>query len=262
MNVAVQNASIFVEQQGAGQPTLFLHGNPDSSLMWQGVVGNMASHFRCIAPDLPGFGRSQLPENFDFQLEDMAAFIGDLISALKISEPLNLVVHDFGGPYGLAWAVKHPSRVRRLAIMNTIFFSDYKWHFWGKVWRSRPWGELSMSTMTWFAFHTSMKASNPKLPDAHIRRTYELFTPAVRRMVLRLYRAADPQRFRGWEERLIALIRRVPSCVLWGDRDAYVSPAYAERFGAERVWHFPENGHWLPVEDPKTVAARLSEFLA
>ena len=262
MNLTVQNASIYVEQQGAGRPTLFLHGNPDSSLMWHGVIAAMAPRFLCIAPDLPGFGRSELPENFHFQLEEMAACIDDLIRALKITEPLNVVVHDFGGPFGLAWAVKHPSRVRSLAIMNTIFFSDYEWHFWGKVWRRRPWGELSMSIITWFAFLASMKSGNPKLPTEHIRRTYELFTPKVRRTVLHLYRAANPENFKGWEEQLLALTRRVLTCVLWGDRDPYVSRAFAERFGAQKVWHFPENGHWLPVENPEIVAARLLEFLA
>jgi pimeloyl-ACP methyl ester carboxylesterase len=125
MNVTVHNASIYVNVQGSGVPTMFLHGNPDSSLLWNGVIGEVGSSMQCFAPDLPGFGRSELPSGSKFSLEEMAQFIDDLIAAFKISAPLNLVVHDFGGIYGLAWAVKHPQRVRRLAIMNTNFFSDY-----------------------------------------------------------------------------------------------------------------------------------------
>jgi pimeloyl-ACP methyl ester carboxylesterase len=260
MNVTVHNASIFVQVQGSGAPTLFLHGNPDSSLLWQGVISEVQSRLQCFAPDLPGFGRSELPAGSKFSLEEMAQFIDDLISASKISGPLNLVVHDFGGIYGLAWAVKHPQRVRRLAIMNTNFFSDYKWHIWGKIWRTWPLGELSMATLTWPAFYLSMHKASPQLTREHLRETYQLFTPAVRRMVLQLYRATEPENYQGWQDQLLLVTRKAPTCVLWGDRDPYISPGFAERFGAQKVWHYPANGHWLPAESPEQVAARLLEF--
>ena len=262
MTIQVQNTSIYVEDQGAGAPALFLHGNPDSSILWRPVIAEMKARLRCVAPDLPGFGRSGLPQGFKFSLPQFSQFIEELLAAMKISEPINLVVHDFGGPYGLAWAVKHPQKVRRLGIINTIFFSDYKWHIWGRIWRTWPLGELSMATMNWWAYHASMRAGSPKLPEEHIRETYALLTPAVKKMVLQLYRATSPENYKGWEDELLALTRRVPACVLWGDRDPYVSPAFAERFGAQKVWHYPENGHWLPAEDPKEVAARLLEFFA
>ena len=53
---------------------------------------------------------------------------------------------------------------------------------------------------------------------------------------------------------------RVPALVLWGDLDPYLDKGLAERFGAERVHHFPDHGHWLPVEDPEAVAAHLLAF--
>lgn len=262
MNLTIQNTAIYVEDQGSGTPTLFLHGNPDSSLLWRGVIARLKPRFRCLAPDLPGFGRSGIPAEMNFSLVEMARFIDDLVAALDVSGPLNLVVHDFGGPYGLAWAVSHPEKVRRMAIMNTMFFPDYKWHYWAKIWRTPLLGELSMATMNWWAFHSSMRLGSPRLPEEHIRETYALLKPSTKKMVLSLYRATSPKNFRGWEEQLLALARRVPTCVLWGDRDPYISSAFAGRFGAEKVWHYPDNGHWLPAEDPQEVAARLDEFLA
>lgn len=262
MNVAVQGTQIYVEDQGAGPPTVFLHGNPDSSILWRGLIAEMKSSFRCLAPDLPGFGHSGIPAGFGCTLPEMADFMDDLVSALGISKPVNLVVHDFGGPYGLAWAVKYPEKVRRIAIFNTNFFSDYKWHSWARIWRTPLLGELSMAMMNWPAFNSMMRKNAPGVSEEHIRETYSLITPRMKSMVLKLYRATNPQNFKGWETDYSALSRHVPVCVLWGDRDPYISPSFAERFGAEKVWHFPQYGHWLPAEAPKEVAARLIEFFA
>jgi haloalkane dehalogenase len=86
--------------------------------------------------------------------------------------------------------------------------------------------------------------------------------PSVRRMALRLYRSISHKDFVGWEDRLRALTSKVPTLVLWGDKDPFIAPAYAERFGAAHVEHFAENGHWLAIEEPEEVAQRLQAFFA
>jgi pimeloyl-ACP methyl ester carboxylesterase len=55
---------------------------------------------------------------------------------------------------------------------------------------------------------------------------------------------------------------RVPAIVLWGDRDPYIDKRFAGRFGAREVHHFPDAGHWLPIEDPGAVARHLLAFFA
>lgn len=262
MNLTVQNATIFMKDQGSGPPTLFLHGNPDSSILWRGVIEEMKARFRCLAPDLPGFGHSSIPDGFDFSLESLAGFVNDLLDAAGITEPVNLVVHDFGGIYGLAWAVRHPERVRRMAIMNTNFFSDYQWHIWARIWRTRFLGELSMMSMTWGLFRSSMRKGSPAMSEEHMRDTYALLKWPVKKMVLQLYRATNPENYKGWEEKLPELTKRVPTCVLWGDRDPYIASTFAGRFGGQKVWHFAQNGHWLPVEAPKEVAEKIMGFFA
>lgn len=260
MSLNVQNAHVHLIDQGSGTPTLFLHGNPDSADVWNGVIAHLSKHYRCLAPDLPGFGRSIAPEKFDCSLNNMALFVDELVGALGLTEPLNLVVHDFGGPYGLSWAVKHPEKVRRIAAMNTIFFSDYRWHFWGRVWRTPIVGEFSMLTMNWWIFAWEVRRGSRKLTPEHIRHTYSYFTAPMKRMVLiRLYRATNPESFIGWEDQLLELTA-VPTLVLWGRHDPYISAKFADRFGAQQVQHFPDCGHWLPVEAAEEVAEQLSEF--
>jgi pimeloyl-ACP methyl ester carboxylesterase len=256
----VQNVNVHLVDLGTGQATLFLHGNPDSADMWDGVIARLSTRFRCLAPDLPGFGRSSAPADFDCSLDNMATFIDGVISAAGISEPVNLVVHDFGGPYGLAWAIEHPERVKRIAVTNTLFFSDYRWHFWARVWRTPGLGELSVLFMNRWLFSWELRRGSPTLSQEHISRSYSHVSPGMQRMVLRLYRATDPENFRGWEQRLLELTGRIPTLVLWGDCDPYISIDFADRFGARQIEHFPDYGHWLPVEAPAEVSEHLLRF--
>src|SRR5262245_45175744 len=140
----VENIPIHLVDQGDGPPTLLLHGIFDSADTWSGVVERLHGSVRCLVPDLPGFGRSGAPAEFDAALPHLAQFIDNLLDAAGIAEPINLVGYDIGATYGLAWAVTHPARVRRLAILNGNFFSDYVWHRWAKLFRIPLLGELLM----------------------------------------------------------------------------------------------------------------------
>jgi len=185
-----------------------------------------------------------------------------VLNAIGLTEPVNLVVHDFGGPFGLAWAVRHPERVRRLAVINSVFHADYRGHLWAWVWRTPLLGELSLALLTRRAFARALRRGSPGLPREHIDRAYALVSPRMKRTVLRLYRAVAPGDLAGWEDELRQLTGRVPTLVLWGDRGPYLPRGYAERFGAVEVRHFPERGHWLPAEAPAEVAEALRRFLA
>lgn len=260
MPLTVQNVNVHLVDEGSGPPVLFLHGNPDSADLWKGVIGQMRKSFRCLAPDLPGFGRSSAPPDFDYALQNMADFVEGVIAAIGIQEPLNLATHDLGTSFGLAWAIKHPGKVKRIAVSNAMFFSDYRWHFWGRVWRTPIVGELSMMLMNWPIFKLEMRRSSRKLTAEHMRHTYAFMRGPMKKMIVRLYRASTPQLFAGWENALLALTRRVPTCVLWGDHDTYIPARFAERFGAQQVHHFSDCGHWLPAEAPNEVAAHLLKF--
>lgn len=196
---------IFLKDRGEGLPTLFLHGNPDSADVWDGMIERLQDSYRCLAPDLPGFGRSGHAGDLDCSLDGFARLVNSIVSAIGLSEPLKLVVHDFGGPIGLSWAVENPEKVRRLAVINTLYSSAYHWHFWGKIWRTPVLGELSLATMNWPLFQWSIRQGSRHLSDEQIRETYRHVTPKMKRMVLKLYRATDPENFRGWEEKLLEL---------------------------------------------------------
>ncbi len=249
-------------ESGVGAPCLLLHGNPDTAELWRDVMKGLELRHRCLAPDLPGFGGSSVTGTFDCSLESMAQWVDEWVVALGIKPPFDLVVHDFGGPYGLSWAIRHPHKVRRIAILDSLYFADYRWHAWARIWRTPMLGELSLWLMNRWIFHWELRRGGPRLPSTHILETYQGLTPEMKRMVLQLYRATDSDKFAGWEEAMLALTSRVPSCVMWGAKDPYIPVRYAKRWGTERVRIFPECGHWLPMEAPAEVASELLDFLA
>lgn len=260
-SVLVQNAAVNFIIEGTGTPTLFLHGNPDSAEMWLDVISRMKPRYRFFAPYLPGYGYSALIENFDTSLENMARWVDELVTNIGIREPLNLVVHDFGAHFGLSWAIRHFERVRRVAIFNTNFFSDYKWHPLARIIRTPILGELGLAMFNESQYRRQLKKDAPRVPAKYIPQVVAAYTPSARKMALRLYRGSESEKFLVWEDKLREMTARVPTIVLWGDHDPYAPTTWADRFGAQQVVHLPDVSHWPMLEAPQVVAQRLDEFL-
>ena len=265
MEAHIQRNAIHMSERGAGPAILFLHGAPDSAELWDKVIERLEDRYRCFAPDLPGFGRTVTPENFEVSLDSMARFIDKLVTVYEIPLPVHLVVMDFGATYGLAWAVQHPEKVKSIVIAGGSNFSaSYRWHGDAQMLRIPVLGELAMLMMSRATLEKMMQKNAPNVSRQYVRQEYQLSLskPATRRMMLRLYRGIDWQDFVGWEEKFAELTTHVPTHVLWGDKDPFAPPAAAERFGQAQVEHFPDHGHWLPVEAPEIVATRLATFFA
>lgn len=263
MHININQLNYFYKDVGAGEPILLIHGNPDSSDYWDDLVPFLSANYRCIAPDLPGFGRSEIAENFDFTLEGCANWLQSFIDALKINQPIHLIVHDVGTFYGLTWAIQQPNRVKSMCITNTLFFSNYKWHFWGRVWRTPILGELSNLILTKSLYKNGLRKSSPKLTDAFLEKGYALITPKMQKTVLSLYRAMSPSVFKGWEDKYLALTENKPVIVIWGENDPYIplSFGYAERMAnGQTVHRIEEAGHWVAAEMPELFAKYWLDF--
>jgi len=261
--LTIQGAEVFVYESGQGAPVLFLHGSPDSHDMWMPAIERLDNDVRCIAIDLPGFGQSTLPDDFSLTLDHMADFIHDLIVSLDIQEPVTLVTTDFGGHYGLAFTAKYPTMVGGIAISNTNFFADYQWHFFAKLYRLPMVGELLVATATRDMMRKTLKSMAPALPDSYIDRSYDkgFGSKSVRKTILRMYRSRSSKDFIGWEDKLLTVLEEKPSIVLWGDKDPFITPQYAERFGKAQVHHFKDFSHWLPLEAPEQYTEVLLSWL-
>jgi haloalkane dehalogenase len=116
----VDGLRMHVVDEGEGPPVLLLHGEPTSSYLWRNVIPPLvANGHRAVAPDLIGFGRSDKPADVGWYTYDRhVSSIAALVEALGLSG-ITLVVHDWGGPIGLRYAVEHEDLVDRLVILDT-----------------------------------------------------------------------------------------------------------------------------------------------
>jgi haloalkane dehalogenase len=113
--------------EGDGPPVVFFHGEPTWSYLWRQVIPAVRdAGYRCVAPDLPGFGRSDKPIELDWYSYDRhVAMVAPLLDDLDLRDA-TVVVHDWGGPIGLRLAVEHPERISRLVVLDTGLFTGHQ----------------------------------------------------------------------------------------------------------------------------------------
>lgn len=241
-------------------PIVFVHGNPDSSDVWSEVATRLAPEAWCLAPDLPNWGASIARERFACSLDNQAAYIKGVVDGVGLDR-FHLVVHDIGGAFGLAFATLYPERLRSLTMFNTSFARDYRWHRLGRLWRTPIVGELIMLVANRRWFVNGILDSAPRLPRAYAERAWAAFRCRTRRMVLRYYRAMDYAKVLvGWDDRMLAATKSIPKQVIWGAKDPYIPPAFADRLDAP-VHRLAEASHWAMMEDPDASAALIAALV-
>src|SRR5262245_33293056 len=116
---------------GAGDPVVFLHGNPTSSYLWRNVIPHVQPSSRCLAPDLIGMGDSGKAPAGSYRFVDHARYLDAWFESLALSR-VTLVVHDWGSALGFHWARRHPERVRGLVYMEALV-RPVTWDEWPEV---------------------------------------------------------------------------------------------------------------------------------
>ncbi len=122
-------------EAGTGDPIVFLHGNPVSSLLWRHILPELAPLGRCLAPDLLGMGRSEKLADAgpgSYRFVDQYRHLEALLDALDVRSRVTLVLHDWGSALGFHWARQHPDRVARIAYMEAIV-RPLSWDEWPAV---------------------------------------------------------------------------------------------------------------------------------
>jgi haloalkane dehalogenase len=116
--IEVHGSQIHYVEKGAGDPILFLHGQPTSSYLWRNIMPHVEKQGRVVAPDNIGFGKSDQPP-LDYVFADHYRYIEGFIEALELKN-ITLVVHDWGSGLGLHYARQHPNNVKGIVLMESI----------------------------------------------------------------------------------------------------------------------------------------------
>jgi len=129
--VRVRDTDMAYVDVGAGDPVVFLHGNPTSSYLWRNVIPHVQPASRCLAPDLVGMGDSGKAPDGSYRFVDHARYLDAWFEALAPAR-VTLVVHDWGSALGFHWARRHPERVRGLVYMEALV-RPVAWDEWPEV---------------------------------------------------------------------------------------------------------------------------------
>ena len=236
--------------QAGEAPILYLHGVPTASFDWLPLLERPGG----VAPDLPGFGRSGKPADFDYSIRGYDRWLESFTADVGL-ERFSLVVHDWGG-VGLALAQRFPERVQKLVMFSCVpLLPGHTWHRVARGWRTPLVGELLMGFSTRRAFRRS-------LPAAIADRAWDCFDHGTQRAILKLYRASPPEALAQAGGRLGDI--RCPALILWPTNDPYIGqefgPRYREALGAEPELELVDAGHWSWHERPALVE-RAAAFL-
>lgn len=249
-----------------GEAVVFVHGNPGPAADWRRLVARTGAFARAVAPDLPGYGGADKPDGFDYTVDGYARHLGGILDQLGIHR-VHLVLHDLGGPCGLAWAAHRPDRFASVTLVNIGVLHGYRWHYLARIWRIPRLGEAFMRMATRPAVRLLLSHGNPRgLPRDVVERMYRDYKdPGVQRAVLRFYRATDPAA--AGSEHLHHRLRSLdrPALVVWGARDPYLPVRYAERqretFPHAAVVVLDDSGHWPMIDNPVAVEQLVLRFL-
>lgn len=253
-------------------PLLFLHGNPTWSFFWRRSLTALSQSHRVVAPDHVGCGLSDKPPGYPYRLARHAENVVAFVEALKL-ERITLVLHDWGGPIGMAFARRRPELVARLIVLNTFAFRVD--HLPLRLRASRIPGLSRLLILGLNAFArgaTFMTVERPLPPE--VKRGYLLPYDTWENRVATLAFVQDiplrPEHPSYAElhavEEALPRFRGVPTLILWGERDWVFTPRVREEwqahFPAAEVVRFEHAGHYLTEDAGDDLVRAIADFLA
>lgn len=264
--------------EGRGDPVIMLHGNPTWSFYFRNLVLALRGSHRCIVPDHIGCGMSDKPDDrqYDFRLKSRVDDLERLLDHLNVTTPVTLVLHDWGGIIGMAWAVRHPQMIGRLVILNTAAFplppsKKLPWTLWLArntqlgAWLVLRWNAFCLGAARWCV------TRSPLAREVRQALLAPYDTPANRLAVLRFVQNVplgprDP----GYDivkdvESKLRLFENTPKLICWGMRDFVFDPQFLEiwrhHWPSAKVVEFPDCGHYILEDDAEAVVHEVSRFL-
>jgi haloalkane dehalogenase len=254
-----------------------LHGNPTWSFYYRNLVLALRDRFRCIVPDHIGCGLSDKPGDaaYDYRLHSRIEDLEALLSQLALRQPLTLVVHDWGGMIGFAWATRNARRIAKTVILNTAAFplpKDKKMPPALSLVRETALGAFLVRRFNAFSAIAARVAFKKPVPR-EVRQGYTLpyDSPANRVATLRFVQdiplcESDP----GFDILLntaehLHLLADKPCLIAWGEKDFVFDAPFLNtwlRYYPRAVVHrFPDCGHYVLEDGGPALIDTIVDFI-
>jgi haloalkane dehalogenase len=255
--------------EGAGNPVVFVHGNPSWSFQFRNMIKGLVTTNRCIAPDHLGFGLSDKPADWSYLPEDLAVNLSLFLDSLDL-ESITLVVGDWGGPLGLSYAIHHPERVENIVITNTWLWpvrDDWYYQLFSRF-MGGPVGRQLIYRYNFFAgtMMRSLFGTKRRLtPEIHRQYLEPLARPDERKGCQVL-----PGQIIGssawlqtlWDQRRVLQDKRV--LIAWGMKDIAFRKKELETwmaaFPRAKVVRYDDCGHFVSEERPADLVISIRDL--
>jgi haloalkane dehalogenase len=273
--------------EGCGDPLVLLHGEPTWGYLYRRFIGPLAGSHRVVVPDHMGFGRSETPQDRSYLLTEHVGNVESLlVDELDLRE-ITLVLHDWGGPIGAGFALRHPERIARIILLNSLLPLGLE-HEW-------PLLAANMEESSWFRWVRSAHADgtlgeilgNARRTVAHlmlelqgianarvvdplwIRAYGESFAgPGESRGVIDFPRQViaphefDPVHFPPPAAGAVNEIRGKPAMLAFGMLASHMIPIFEGTFPRAPVVRLESAAHFCQEDEPELLIALISQFVA
>jgi len=275
--IDVDGLNVFYRESGpADAPAiLLLHGFPSASHMFRDLIPLLSRHFRVVAPDLPGFGQTDMPSRdaFNYTFDALAGAIDRFTEKVGLTR-FALYVFDYGAPVGWRLALKHPERIAAIVTQNGNAYEEGLSDGWQPIqayWRD-PSAENRNALRAMLAPQTTSfqylhGVADPSLvsPDGRSLDDHYLARPGADEVQLDLFRdyATNVALYPAFHAYLRE--HRPPLLAVWGRNDPFFLPAGAEAFARDvpdADIRFFDTGHFALETHAADIGAAIIEFLA
>jgi haloalkane dehalogenase len=265
--------------EGHGDPLIMLHGNPTWSFYFRNLIQAFREQYRVIVPDHMGCGLSDKPDTreYDFTLASRVNDLTALTNHLDLDRPVTLVLHDWGGMIGLAWALEHLGQVARFVITNTAGFFP-PGHV--KIPKRLRLIRTSNFLFNWSVLHLNLfaraalyMAPRKRLPgDVRAGLTAPYNCPRHRLATLKFVQDIPLGPDDGASGKIVARVDQHleticdrPTTIIWGAHDFVFTRTYynywRRRLPEARAHWLSDAGHYLFEDQPRRIIHLIGEFL-
>ena len=264
--------------EGSGDPVVMVHGNPSWSFYYRNLVLALRDSHRCIVPDHIGCGFSDKPgdDRYAYTLKSRVDDLERLLDTLGITENITLVVHDWGGMIGMAYAVRHPKRIKRLVILNTGAFHLPKEKPFPpalQICRSGFVGSLLIRGLNSFSVGASIVGCKRNPMNAGLRKLYQHPYDSWHNRIATQRFVQDIPLEPG--DRCYDLVTSVsdgigqlsslPMLICWGELDfvfdLHFLNEWQRRFPCAEVHSFADCGHYILEDAAEYVIPLITGFI-
>jgi pimeloyl-ACP methyl ester carboxylesterase len=255
--------------EGKGETILFVHGTPSWSFDYRNVIKNLKENFRCIAIDHIGFGLSDKPEHYDYTTKNHSKTLEKFVIEKQLND-ITLVVHDFGGPIGLNFAIQNPEKIKNLVILNSWLWSsenDADYIKLKKVLKSPLLPFLYRYLNFSPRFILPQSFGDKKLSKDLLKQYTTPFANKTQRNGALSFAKSllnDQKWFEElWNKRYA--ISDKPTLFIWGMKDSVIKPHNLEKFQSGftnfKTVQLETTGHFPQEEQPEKVINAIFDFL-